>query len=195
MVRSAVATLPGTSCFPHGCGDGPGLIAELRGGVRFSPRVWGWSVQRLRFQQRLIVFPTGVGMVRSRDPRGGRRPGFPHGCGDGPRPARQLCRPSRFPHGCGDGPLIEPFAFTDDAFSPRVWGWSVSPAAAEVDLIVFPTGVGMVRTRLFSMTTARGFPHGCGDGPATESARARAFEFSPRVWGWSDRAAAPRPCV
>src|ERR1019366_3700874 len=50
-------------------------------------------------------------------------------------------------------------------FSPRAWGWSEAPVAANV---------GCFRS-----------PHARGDGPYGNTVEADKLVFSPRAWGWS----------
>ncbi len=151
--------------FPHGCGDGPGARVAHSRTCPFSPRVWGWSGSWAQGGKCGSVFPTGVGMVRT----------------------RPVSRSSflGFPHGCGDGPACFLRAAVADAFSPRVWGWSARRFGCTAPTVVFPTGVGMVRPLARFRSRSRRFPHGCGDGPAVLAAETAAYRFSPRVWGWS----------
>src|SRR3989442_8984916 len=48
MVRYRAECGEGPESFPHACGDGPVSPHVLRHTFAFSPRVWGWSVARLR---------------------------------------------------------------------------------------------------------------------------------------------------
>ena len=134
-----------------------------------------------------IVFPTHVGMVRRAGSLGSLRPGFPHACGDGPksRMARSCSR--WFSHACGDGPELVSRAGVVDRFSPRMWGWSAIGVFKCLVQVVFPTHVGMVRCRSSFFLPGRGFPHACGDGPNANSSSHTFAEFSPRMWGWSER--------
>ena len=72
-----------------------------------------------------MVFPTRVGMVRMK----------PH----------ELPGTEGFPHSRGDGPDSEADGWVPFPFSPLAWGWSVIQGDGAVQLIVFPTRVGMVR--------------------------------------------------
>ncbi len=167
MVRTQSRKLRPTRCFPHGCGDGPAGDTLLDRLLRFSPRVWGWSAFQQGQPAGLVVFPTGVGMVRLIN--------------------AAATTGVRFPHGCGDGPGARVASFTPLAFSPRVWGWSGEGGRGLTRLQVFPTGVGMVRGGGSACPPPTRFPHGCGDGPRFELERTRVHGFSPRVWGWSER--------
>ncbi len=50
-------------------------------------------------------------------------------------------------------------------FSPHAWGWSVLSSYQGLNVIVFPTRVGMVRDTLKNATEGLCFPHTRGDGP------------------------------
>src|SRR5437773_413555 len=89
-----------------------------------------------------------------------------------------------FPHACGDGPLTSPHDLNATGFSPRVWGWSGTPALTITFALVFPTRVGMVRIESSCPGSPESFPHACGDGPQAEDSTSYMVKFSPRVWGW-----------
>src|SRR5262249_32193434 len=97
-------------------------------------------------------------------------------------------------------------AVTARRFSPRAWGWTVVDGVQAPAGGVFPTCVGMDRSRGWSSTPARRFPHVRGDGPVTlnqlsayfgsfphvrgdgpcgRTPRAAPRSFSPRAWGWT----------
>ena len=192
--------------FPHACGDGPNYSQHLPEWEEFSPRVWGWSGEPAIARSPRYVFPTRVGMVRAVGRLGASERRFPHACGDGPASTTSgndafvfsprvwgwsvvlsdgLLRLRRFPHACGDGPHPDWACNYAREFSPRVWGWSVRPASVRLDAKVFPTRVGMVRTRQPSGCGRGRFPHACGDGPSMEFQDFVDRMFSPRVWGWS----------
>ena len=111
--------------FPHVCGDGPTWKEIIADRAEFSPRMWGWSVAFVEVCHEVSVFPTYVGMVRTR--------------------ARLSSAPARFPHVCGDGPLMQRHLAHFTLFSPRMWGWSVVGSVRMPSGVVFPTYVGMVR--------------------------------------------------
>ena len=206
MVRNGVWRAGCVCSFPHGCGDGPGLSVSIKTRTQFSPRVWGWSEERVLTVQALYVFPTGVGMVRFSHFGHLASCSFPHGCGDGPyrfhrqgyrrsvfptgvgmvrTRGRQAANLRSFPHGCGDGPMYGITGTGGHMFSPRVWGWSGHAKRGLRLLAVFPTGVGMVRDEYTFKVAAVSFPHGCGDGPPSPYFPLAMLLFSPRVWGWS----------
>src|SRR5208282_3261241 len=125
MVRECLCDGAGCRCSPHACGDGPYSDALQKGHSMFSPRVWGWSVIRLRHVRRRDVLPTRVGMVRT---------------------AVSPCRPGLgSPHACGDGPHRRIVGQRAGMFSPRVWGWSAMSRRYFGRVTVLPTRVGMVR--------------------------------------------------
>ena len=165
MVRFHPPVLVLRRCFPHACGDGPNSGLPARHINQFSPRMWGWSVMTVYIEYANGVFPTHVGMVRATRLPGGLVRGFPHACGDGP-------------HLCSN-------VSARNWFSPRMWGWSVRCTSYLRAPAVFPTHVGMVRTRCPSSVCAWRFPHACGDGPCPPSLIRHSIRFSPRMWGWS----------
>ena len=130
-----------------------------------SPRAWGWSAYIGFGAVAVFLFPTGVGMVRStgfrREPKGA------------------------LPHGRGDGPVEYRYIFELGASSPRAWGWSEFTYALTYILILFPTGVGMVRTYTTNKEMAFTLPHGRGDGPRHKIIVLALGHSSPRAWGWS----------
>ena len=169
MDRYLSGTLPPARSFPHTRGDGPyGCrpnvcfvhvfptrvgMDRIRRHIRahpaaFSPHAWGWTA--------LPGYP--------------RRPGrrFPHTRGDGPffesiftsSPAvfptrvgmdqwKALLRwyDQSFPHTRGDGPTRRSIPNRSMQFSPHAWGWTVFYVEYGFEQEVFPTRVGMDRTR------------------------------------------------
>ena len=112
---------------PHGRGDGPGCRFGKPVCQLCSPRAWGWTECHLAGPGKEHVFPTGVGMDRPTTPRTRTMAGVPHGRGDGPNLWRVASRMRR----C----------------SPRAWGWTGFFPKTPSNLVVFPTGVGMDRSR------------------------------------------------
>ena len=127
--------------------------------------MWGWSCKLPAISLPSWVFPTYVGMI-------------PHG----------LYHPkvlNGFPHVCGDDPSSSQNANNITKFSPRMWGWSAVLCYTGYRCQVFPTYVGMILFSIASFTPDLGFPHVCGDDPATLQEVEILLEFSPRMWGWS----------
>ncbi len=130
-----------------------------------------------RASRRCNVFPTGVGMVRTAGPA--------------------LGSSSRVPHGRGDGPATFRARRSSLACSPRAWGWSAQQPLPHRQRSVFPTGVGMVRRTPAPACLPSCVPHGRGDGPGMDPAKAASIACSPRAWGWSTRGSQwtpPTPC-
>ena len=165
MVRFIAQVNAAKVGFPHARGDGPVYRSTTYGFTPFSPRPWGWSAHYRAFDRLLGVFPTPVGMVRTRK-------------------ASRACT-KRFPHARGDGPHSANSASNSRSFSPRPWGWSALNASNKLPTDVFPTPVGMVRTRGSPCRRRGSFPHARGDGPVPPAKRGSLREFSPRPWGWS----------
>ena len=166
MDRGRIRLVWGSSCVPHGRGDGPLFLVVRLPVVARSPRAWGWTVAHGVGHRPPGAFPTGVGMDRS-------------GCR--PRPAR-----ARVPHGRGDGPAKGRHSIFIFSRSPRAWGWTVEPAVAVAEGAAFPTGVGMDRTSAGCPTPGRSVPHGRGDGPRVVDQAGIPWPRSPRAWGWTD---------
>ena len=113
--------------------------------LAFSPPAWGWSELEMLGITVHVVFPTRVGMVRTFRVHWSYADCFPH-----PR---------------GDGPMSHLERIKSLAFSPPAWGWSAMETLGVDDLTVFPTRVGMVRSRNQHQLTTCCFPHPRGDGP------------------------------
>src|SRR2546425_893400 len=73
MVRPGIAARVGCRRFPHARGDGPVAVLRAVKLGKFSPRAWGWSVEKPRSELAVVVFPTRVGMVRHADGAAARR--------------------------------------------------------------------------------------------------------------------------
>ena len=168
---------PGASAprppFPHACGDVPADGTIMTKGIDFSPRLWGCSVAGGVRGNQPHLFPTPVGMFRTRAFVGPPRPAFPHACGDVPWT-----------------PTLE---LDVSRFSPRLWGCSELVYRQQAGHCLFPTPVGMFRSRPRSRKSTASFPHACGDVPAREAALIAGFSFSPRLWGCSRYNVALRP--
>ena len=132
------------------------------------------------------MFPTRVGMDRSRSTLSSGR--------------------ARVPHARGDGPTGIVWTNEAHACSPRAWGWTGQTLCRPKLSGVFPTRVGMDRPS----RPARGWrvrvPHARGDGPVyvvalaafsnvfptrvgMDRTAARQWSLnkpcSPRAWGWT----------
>ena len=158
------------AAFPHACGDVPEETCQPRAHAIFSPRLWGCSGVRCATENLRRLFPTPVGMFRSR-PRDSER-----------------CFP--FPHACGDVPATMASASASVSFSPRLWGCSGKTCQPRAHAILFPTPVGMFRSRWPAWRCRRTFPHACGDVPEKHANLGHTQSFSPRLWGCSGRRAA-----
>ena len=104
MFRRPTSQRQYSRCFPHTCGDVPTGIAFFKSNLKFSPHMWGCSVQRLLERDARGVFPTHVGMFRGA--------------------ARVAGSFRSFPHTCGDVPYGEPRPNHYRRFSPHMWGCS-----------------------------------------------------------------------
>ena len=111
------------------------------------------------------MFPTPVGMDRSRISR------------------RAL--PGRVPHARGDGPAGSEDPEGYPACSPRPWGWTGAVTVWPWGEDVFPTPVGMDRVSQLRSALRQGVPHARGDGPQREVLEAVRDQCSPRPWGWT----------
>ena len=70
-------------------------------------------------------------------------------------------------------------------FSPHAWGWTYVWSLICYVSAVFPTRVGVDRTRWYVIVDEPGFPHTRGGGPATAASTAKNAQFSPHAWGWT----------
>ena len=212
---------------PHASGDGPTARPPSSRRRRCSPREWGWTDARHSDAPGDDVFPTRVGMDRSRPSTRARTASVPHASGDGPRLRPAICaastcsprewgwtdlsehltgarhvfptrvgmdrrrraamRPSAcVPHASGDGPTIALTRRMTHPCSPREWGWTVWVDPAEVTPTVFPTRVGMDRSRHREPIQRTRVPHASGDGPPELLQALALVVCSPREWGWTD---------
>ena len=112
---------------PHARGDGPPVDDARANACLCSPRPWGWTAVTRQIAPDVGVFPTPVGMDRGRA---------------GTSPLR-----SGVPHARGDGPIHVVSVATHHPCSPRPWGWTAWRYSAILDMRVFPTPVGMDRSR------------------------------------------------
>ena len=127
MVLIAPACAGCRSRIPHARGDGPDFPHITGLPNSYSPRAWGWSGRAAGPARRVVVFPTRVGMVL---------------------PRRSLVSADiGIPHARGDGPSMSVSTLTATEYSPRAWGWSDTRSSECVRFGVFPTRVGMVRSR------------------------------------------------
>ncbi len=165
MVRIPAKCCPPRCGSPHARGDGPVVEHAHAVWIAFSPRAWGWSVDRLSHVMTTIVLPTRVGMVRGT-------------CNVGILFIRS-------PHARGDGPFLQSARRWSEKFSPRAWGWSVTLTPDQQRKLVLPTRVGMVRKRGPVQGVEKRSPHARGDGPSWRDAMQAHAAFSPRAWGWS----------
>ena len=131
--------------FPRARGDDPQTVCLICGHNWFSPRPWGWSVQREKEVVRFEVFPSRVGMVR--------------------RFFNRLPFSLRFPRGRGDGPKRFNMTELRVELSPRPWGWSEYAHKKGIRAIVIPAAVGMVRRETNRRMAGMCYPHARGDGP------------------------------
>ena len=112
------------------------------------------------------VFPTHVGMFRSRSSITTPWPSFPHSRGDVPT-----------------------VLFADvirRMFSPLTWGCSDYCAQSVAQYRVFPTHVGMFLLGGLIPLICACFPHSRGDVPASADVRNPWAKFSPLTWGCSE---------
>ena len=151
---------------PHRRGDGPPPPWRHRAATMCSPQAWGWTVGDADVEERVFVFPTGVGMDR--------------GCGRFP------ATPACVPHRRGDGPLISDQTTAKMECSPQAWGWTVGRAHRHWPHGVFPTGVGMDRSSATSPRRPARVPHRRGDGPCYADRERSLRPCSPQAWGWTD---------
>ena len=172
MFRAQKPIRIASASFPHTRGDVPYFIEREKSIVLFSPHTWGCSAPYLSVRDMQYLFPTHVGMFRSRRSSAARTPAFPHTRGDVPPPCRDLTVLLLFsPHtwGCSDLTILSLFSYLlfpthvgmfrgleqlgkhQRPFSPHTWGCSGKKTMETTYYILFPTHVGMFRTTTTSM--------------------------------------------
>ena len=129
-----------------------------------SPRPWGWPGRCLACPWGLSVFPTPVGMARSRNS------------------LKSLSR--CVPHARGDGPSFHFLEVAMERCSPRPWGWPGAVVLPNRRKDVFPTPVGMARSPRWERPPSARVPHARGDGPDGKTKMKEKLMCSPRPWGW-----------
>ena len=164
MARTPLNVSPTLDGFPHPRGDGPSVASLATRSERFSPPAWGWPASLSSSLDSGLVFPTRVGMARTR-----RQASSSH---------------NRFPHPRGDGPSSSHSPDPYSRFSPPAWGWPAGCAGGCGCGSVFPTRVGMARWVAIALTWNTSFPHPRGDGPNLDAIDRIADRFSPPAWGW-----------
>ena len=132
---------------------------------RYSPHTWGWTVWLRGSAREADVFPTHVGMDRSR-----RRRREPSSC---------------IPHTRGDGPFAASMQDLYCGYSPHTWGWTVGSRVFSTSPLVFPTHVGMDRGCPPISQYGACIPHTRGDGPSFWMHSEIALKYSPYTWGWT----------
>ena len=148
---------------PHACGGVSSLTAARDWGTLSSPRMWGCFQELNKFFQKLIVFPTHVGV-------------FPA------LRSLHLCTVS-LPHACGGVSPLRCRTFFRRLSSPRMWGCFHVIEAVQTAVKVFPTHVGVF---LFSLPAAglrSRLPHACGGVSPSRIKAPLQSESSPRMWG------------
>ena len=113
----------------------------------------------------MLVFPTRVGMFRSRVSVSSEISGFPHPRGDVPF-GRRINSPAHW-------------------FSPPAWGCSGRGQMTDRERGVFPTRVGMFLADSISENSGNCFPHPRGDVPQHQRIARLFNKFSPPAWGCS----------
>ena len=108
-------------------GDVPAIADSGEPWEGFSPHAWGCTDDGGDRTPEALVFPTCVGMYRDADGIEEGRASFPHMRGD--VPSLRMSIAHRFP------------------FSPHAWGCTEVLLVRDRILAVFPTCVGMYRTR------------------------------------------------
>ena len=94
-------------------------------------------------------------------------------------------RKSDIPHACGDGPQVAVMGELTQEYSPRMWGWTGRSGTCGILETIFPTHVGMDRSRSKATWLITNIPHACGDGPKRKPGNRYQFPYSPRMWGWT----------
>jgi hypothetical protein len=150
---------------PHACGGGPAGAVLGTQFVIISPRMWGWTGQRVALRHHQVNLPTHVGVDRPGCSSSGRR--------------------CQSPHACGGGPKELPSPPPNRKISPRMWGWTAPGQRVPGLLLNLPTHVGVDRNEDLAGTASEKSPHACGGGPKAQQNGLDVVRISPRMWGWT----------
>ena len=150
---------------PRTRGDGPQPIRRGGGIARDSPHPRGWTRDR-----RIPV----VGVV-----------GFPAPAGMDPAMSRCTSASCRIPRTRGDGPSAVSAARRRKSDSPHPRGWTRAWTRMDALNAGFPAPAGMDRGRRRPARGSPRIPRTRGDGPRSDSARARFLSDSPHPRGWT----------
>ena len=114
--------------FPHTRGGGPAKCHEPNSFTWRFPHTRGGGPHLLHSRRRWTpVFPTRVGVDRSRSVHLRAISRFPHTRGGGPTgTSSKPRRKQRFPHTRGGGPIRLQQSTPQPKFSPHAWGWTGS---------------------------------------------------------------------
>ena len=154
-------------CIPHVCGGDPGQLGIRFDCRKYSPCMWGWSLQGFARPLIRTVFPMYVGVILRKG----------HGC--------QPC--NRIPHVCGGDPCTIITCLSRHKYSPCMWGWSPSYRSSGIGRVVFPMYVGVILRIIFIHQNIPGIPHVCGGDPTLTWQAISLSLYSPCMWGWSFR--------
>ncbi len=156
---------------PYACGDCAATGRRRRPACRCSLRMWGLRDRRAVGMPTYGMFPTHVGIARSRRPPRRSRPHVPYACGD--------CADWA---GRGHG---------HQECSLRMWGLRGMRAGRIYLASMFPTHVGIARSRRGRAGPTRHVPYACGDCAHDGQPPVPRLQCSLRMWGLRDMAATP----
>ena len=151
------------ACLPHARGGVSSLTRFSITALVSSPRPWGCFSLPFSAYKPVLVFPTPVGVFRTKvgQPLFGNS--LPHARGGVSRPRlRPLCRVRS---------------------SPRPWGCFRSCALPSTGRSVFPTPVGVFLAASVRDWPCASLPHARGGVSSMRGTRSRGATSSPRPWG------------
>ena len=136
--------------YPHVCGGGPIEPRDIIPRRALSPRMWGWTEDKMDNHLYPTIIPTYVGVDRR---------------------AKYLKPLERhYPHVCGGGPYHLHLAVPEPLLSPRMWGWTGTRSSTKILVLIIPTYVGVDRYTHLLFLNKQNYPHVCGGGPAAVDA-------------------------
>ena len=151
--------------FLHVCGGDPRRYVVFIQVAMFSPRMWRWSYSASDCWSNPAVFSTYVEVI--------------------PWGWLAWKQSTSFLHVCGGDPTICDDDDVDEAFSPRMWRWSLWRSLGWRFKEVFSTYVEVILDWHIEFNPLWSFLHVCGGDPEMTVTASFSNKFSPRMWRWS----------
>ena len=149
----------------HVCGGDPDENTHRVQYLKYSPRVWRWSLSSTSKSWHVWVFSTCVEVI----------------------PVLLVAEMFHVGilHVCGGDPNSRWLGYLWSWYSPRVWRWSRCYLSQRCFMLVFSTCVEVILIGRIQGFVHVGILHVCGGDPICFTWSNRANQYSPRVWRWS----------